>query len=141
MPSTAKLFGAAILNALGKGVEGYGAGYEREKKTQADRAKLYREFALKEAGTPEAIKTWNVVKDMPESEYNKFIATERAKKEMLGYAPMPTGKIQTGGRLRQLADKEASVGLTPGEKAEKQALQGGGTSSGFTLGGSAPKAQ
>lgn len=32
-----KLFGAAILNALGKGVEGYGTG-----------AKEYREYALKE---------------------------------------------------------------------------------------------
>lgn len=36
MPSAAKIFGAALLNALGKGVEGYGQG-----------TKDYRDYALK----------------------------------------------------------------------------------------------
>lgn len=113
-PGIGKMFAAALFNALGKGVEGYGEGQ-----------KSYREYALKQLQEERAAKP-TLQKDMeyllgkdeidkltPEQKYAKGLEISRAgRPEVTPYNRAPTGNEELAGALARIdaAQKAGGTG-------------------------------
>lgn len=109
--NVAKLFGAAILNALGKGVEGYGTGQ-----------KEYREYALKELTEKRAAEKARPSLERNVEAYMNMTKEQQDVADKLKapfYGPQPPAGLQEASRFAQLAAKK---NRTDAEEAEMQHL-------------------
>lgn len=107
MPSAAKIFGAALLNALGKGVEGYGQG-----------AKDYRNYALDQLTKNLAIEKARPSLARNVEAYMAMTPEQQAAAKILHpdpAGPQQPSRIQEAGRYAYL---KSLTNRTPEQEAE-----------------------